>query len=240
MTHADLVKRAGAWLRGTIGCKVVLLEHTSLGEHPDAIGWRGVCRSWVVECKVSRSDFHADQKKYSRRLGRDHRPGFQCYYLVPAGLLQPDDVPDWWGLLWAEARRIRVMKLALPSSARAGEPRQRWSNPLYDGLPGDDRNQRARDQEFQRLYQELRRYQAQGIRYKSGVELTGVTCVCGRRRYPHERPCKRCGGTEHLADSPQRVTGVPPVDESSLPLELSSGTDALRLSGRNPHTGGRS
>jgi hypothetical protein len=67
MTHAQLVNLAVDWLR-RYRCGVVLSEQAcASGEMPDAIGWKGKCRSVVVECKVSRADFLADRLKPFRQ-----------------------------------------------------------------------------------------------------------------------------------------------------------------------------
>ena len=47
MTHARLVAKAVEWLR-RYGCGIVLSEQACVsGEVPDAIGWKGACRSVV-------------------------------------------------------------------------------------------------------------------------------------------------------------------------------------------------
>jgi hypothetical protein len=114
LTHAELVARAERWLRNTRRCGVVLCEPAGAPkEQPDAIGWRGTTFhvSIAVECKVSRSDFLADARKPVRI-----RPGLGVgrlrYYLVPTGLVGPDEVPAGWGLLHADARCIRVAREA--------------------------------------------------------------------------------------------------------------------------------
>lgn len=145
MTHADLVKRAASWLRRTKGCGVVLTEHTTGEEFPDAIGYRRG-GSIMVECKVSRSDFFADQKKPSRQRGQAERPAWQCWYLTPPGLLKPDELQPWWGLLEAGDRLVRVVKA--PNTEMA------W----------DDRDPSVLRHDVRRLYQEVRRYQAQGLK----------------------------------------------------------------------------
>lgn len=195
MTHAELVKRAGAWLRRTIGCGVVVEEHSGGGEHPDAMGWKcGL--SWMVECKVSRSDFFRDRRKSSRQRAFESRPAFQCYYLCPKGLLRVEDMPDYWGLLWAEGRRIVVAKRAQPESSygksRAAHDEYERRHMLNAGFAADERHADAIRDELLRLYQEVRRYQAQGITYRSGVELHGVPCrTCGNKHYPDQK-CKVC------------------------------------------------
>ena len=111
MTHADLVARAERWLRNTRRCGVVLTEASGTGsEIPDAIGWTlGYCpMSTLVECKVSRADFRADQAKTFRdqRFGELAMGRFR-YYMVPAGLIKPHEVPPRWGLLEVRAASVR-------------------------------------------------------------------------------------------------------------------------------------
>lgn len=143
-THAGLVDVAVRWLRTTVNCGVVLREHQTSNEFPDAIGWRGGF-SYMVECKVSRADFFADQKKKGRVDGR--RLAWRCYYLTLPGLLSADEIPDKWGLLELGARgRVRIVK-EVPEQIRHVDDR------------GDIRD------ELYILYSELRRYQLNRITY---------------------------------------------------------------------------
>jgi len=109
MTHAQLVQRAVAWLRHD-RCGIVLSEQAcASGEMPDAIGWKGACRSVVIECKISRADFLADLQKPFRQkpeLGL----GCERFYLTPAGLLRGDKLPTGWGLLECQGRSIRMVR----------------------------------------------------------------------------------------------------------------------------------
>jgi hypothetical protein len=105
MTHAQLVERAVRWLR-TYRCGVVLSEQACVsGEMPDAIGWKRVCHSVLVECKVTRADFLADRAKLFRQKP-EQGVGSERYYLTPAGLVKVEELPAGWGLL--EYRRGRV------------------------------------------------------------------------------------------------------------------------------------
>ncbi|MDQ1389865.1 MAG: hypothetical protein QOF56_3319 [Acidobacteriaceae bacterium] len=98
MTHAQLVEKAVHWLR-RYRCGVVLSEQACVsGEMPDAIGWKRACHSVIVECKVTRSDFLADRAK-PFRLKPDQGVGCERFYLVPAALVRPDELPVGWGLL---------------------------------------------------------------------------------------------------------------------------------------------
>ena len=107
MTHDQLVSRAVAWLRG-YGCGVVLSEQScASGETPDAIGWKRGCHSVIVECKISRTDFLADQEKPFRRQ-LEKAMGCERFYLTPAGLLRLEELPAGWGLLELRGRSVKV------------------------------------------------------------------------------------------------------------------------------------
>ena len=76
---------------------------------PDAIGWKRACHSVVVECKISRADFFADQEKPFRQkpeLGL----GCERFYLTPAGLLHPEELPRGWGLLESAGMTVHVIR----------------------------------------------------------------------------------------------------------------------------------
>lgn len=108
MTHAQLVTRAVEWLR-RYGCGIVLSEQACVsGEVADAIGWKGACRSIVVECKLSRSDFLADRTKPFRQ-NAELGLGCERWYLAPAGLLSDADLPQHWGLLESRAGKLHVV-----------------------------------------------------------------------------------------------------------------------------------
>jgi hypothetical protein len=117
MTHPQLVEKAVNWLR-RYGCGVVLSEQACVsGEMPDAIGWKRACHSVVVECKVSRSDFHADRAKPSRESAR--ALGCERFYLTPAGLCRVQEIPPGWGLLEYKHRQIRIIR---PSVSNLRKP----------------------------------------------------------------------------------------------------------------------
>lgn len=106
-THYELVKRGGIWLTNRKRCGAVILEKNNPlgGEAPDIIGWCNFF-SILIEVKISRADFFADQKKHFRRnlfmgMGK-HR-----YYLCPKDLIHPEELPSKWGLLYATTGQIR-------------------------------------------------------------------------------------------------------------------------------------
>ena len=109
MTHRALVELAVQWLRTQYRCGIVLSEQACCsGETPDVIGWKGRCRSVVVECKVTRGDFLADRAK-PFRTKPEKGVGSERFYLTPASLLKREELPAGWGLL--ELRRARIEML---------------------------------------------------------------------------------------------------------------------------------
>lgn len=119
MTHAELVQRAARWLRNSRRCGVVLTEFVSSSpETPDAIGWTTAGRwSYLVECKMSVSDFYSDSKKQGRTLRRLAGLGRERYYLTPKGVLTVERVQrnrPGWGLLEIVGRQVRVRLKAIP------------------------------------------------------------------------------------------------------------------------------
>jgi hypothetical protein len=127
MTHAELVLRAVRWLRGTEKCGVVFAEMvTSLGETPDAIGWRGTwsgASSILVECKTSVGDLRADALKASR-LNENSGPGRQRYVMIPHDMRGFDlalgptldfglPLLPGWGLLVTGPRQVVPVRRAV-------------------------------------------------------------------------------------------------------------------------------
>jgi len=111
MTHAQLVEKAVRWLR-SYRCGVVLSEQACVsGEMPDAIGWKRANHSVLVECKVTRADFLADRVKPFRSKP-ERGVGCERFYLTPANLLRPEELPTGWGLLELRGRGIEIIQLA--------------------------------------------------------------------------------------------------------------------------------
>jgi hypothetical protein len=109
MTHADLVELAVKWLRGRYRCGIVLSEQACCtGEVPDVIGWKGRCRSVVVECKVTRADFLADRGKPWRQ-NSETAVGCERFYMAPAGLIAAAELPAGWGLLAVRGRKVEIV-----------------------------------------------------------------------------------------------------------------------------------
>ena len=106
MTHQDLVDLAVKWLYRK-GCGYAIGEKvaaTPTGEIPDAIGFKSDF-SILIECKTSRSDFKSDFKK-PFRVDADAGCGNFRFYLCKKDLIQEDEIPKNWGLLYADKRKI--------------------------------------------------------------------------------------------------------------------------------------
>jgi len=134
VTHADLVKIAGRWLRNTASCPVVLEElcaATGNGENPDAIGWY-TGRSMLIECKVSRSDFLADRKK-PFRAEPSRGLGLYRYYMAPRGLLRAAEMPTGWGLLEVSGRRVFLISGYEPKTWHQGRNPWAFERRFHEG-----------------------------------------------------------------------------------------------------------
>jgi len=103
ITHADLVVQARMFLLHTEGCNPVFIEQGSGYEKPDVIGWRDNL-SFVIECKISKTDLKADSSKVFRQeenLGM----GEQRYYLITTALFSEirgcieKYIPEKFGLI---------------------------------------------------------------------------------------------------------------------------------------------
>ncbi len=106
--HAQLVARAVDWLRSKYGCGIILSEqYCATGEVPDVIGWKGLCQSVLVECKVSRSDFLADASKPFRQ-NPEEGLGSKRFYLAPPGIIAREELPKHWGLLESKGREVTM------------------------------------------------------------------------------------------------------------------------------------
>jgi len=62
----------------------------------------------LVECKVTRPDLLADRAK-PFRLEPQQGVGCERFYLVPAGLMRREELPQGWGLLALHRGRIETV-----------------------------------------------------------------------------------------------------------------------------------
>lgn len=128
LTHASLCSLAVTWLKransaGGPNCTVAVSEVAGGwgGEIPDAIGFtlaHDGTASTVIEAKVSRSDFLADKKKPHRQAGG---MGSWRYFMAPAGLIKPEELPEGWGLIDVTPGGIcRVVAGAMKAARKLG------------------------------------------------------------------------------------------------------------------------
>lgn len=109
--HRSLVEVGAKWAKNQ-GFPIIGMELSAqyCREQPDVIAFRATC-SVLIEVKCSRADFLADRKKPERAAGLPTKGlGVYRFYLCPTGLLQVDDVPASWGLLWADRGRVQLVK----------------------------------------------------------------------------------------------------------------------------------
>ncbi|MBP8055118.1 MAG: hypothetical protein KA314_04720 [Chloroflexi bacterium] len=66
----------------------------------------------AYEVKVSRADFTKELKYPQKREGAE-RVANECYFVVPSGLLQFDEIPQGWGLLVMQKDGLKCAKKAM-------------------------------------------------------------------------------------------------------------------------------
>ena len=90
--------------------KYVAVELCTWGsENTDVWGLGNFNDSAIIEVKTSHSDFLADQKKRCRseefaRLG--YQAGRLRWYLCPEGVIKKEELPEKWGLLYWDGKKI--------------------------------------------------------------------------------------------------------------------------------------
>lgn len=99
MTHDEIADFAASRLR-TMGYTFSCSNLTSRKhrEQPDVLGINTQGKSILIEVKISRADFFADQKKPFREKPKKGI-GEQRIYLTSKGLLKPEEIPYGW-MLW--------------------------------------------------------------------------------------------------------------------------------------------
>lgn len=86
------------------GCHFAIIEAACYGENPDVFGIRhGINNhgmgTFLLEAKMSRSDFLADRSK-PHRINPETGVGKYRYYICPTGLIKPEELPNKWGLIY--------------------------------------------------------------------------------------------------------------------------------------------
>lgn len=113
--HYQLCVEGAKWLkkRPYQGYKIIAVELVCIAaENPDVWGTNGY-DSTLIEVKTSRADFLRDRKKFFRqKQGEKYACGNLRYFLTPAGMVKPDEIPTSWGLLEWDNGQINVVKEA--------------------------------------------------------------------------------------------------------------------------------
>lgn len=115
LTHRQVINLSATWLsnlpmRSPMRSMIILREPTTYistygNELPDVIGITDGSSSVNIEVKVSRSDFFADKKKR-----HTHPFGHHKIYACPTGLINPEEIPEKWGLLYVNGRGGKLVK----------------------------------------------------------------------------------------------------------------------------------
>lgn len=152
MTHREVAERATRFIKRIHGCIVGAFEYSggwSGAERVDGICWN-YYGSFMVEAKVSRSDFLADKKKAFRQKPAEGVGKFR-YFACPVGLIKPEELPPRWGLIYVDARGRCSMPVGKGCRERTGRkekhPEHGWMQDVFvrhgsDGEWEFERNER--------------------------------------------------------------------------------------------------
>lgn len=115
MTHRNLCIKGAKYLRSKgihdfHRAQYSVCELERVGECPDAFGWGG-SSTQLIEAKVSRGDFLSDKNKLWR-IRPAYGLGRYRSYICPIDLIKPEDLPEFWGLLYVndKGKIIEVVK----------------------------------------------------------------------------------------------------------------------------------
>ena len=111
LTHDQIADIGAAWVkRKGFPVSFSNMRSAAYGEQPDVLGFNAYGFTFLLESKVTRSDFFADQNKPWRTGGKesigDHRG-----YITPANLLKPSEIPYGWWLLEVHGKNKPVVKI---------------------------------------------------------------------------------------------------------------------------------
>lgn len=107
ITHRNLCIKGTKYLRSKgihpyHRAQYAVCELERAGECPDAFGWGG-CSTQLIEVKVSRADYFSDKKKLWRNIPNRGLARYRSY-LCPADLIKPEELPEYWGLLYSDCK----------------------------------------------------------------------------------------------------------------------------------------
>ena len=104
--------------------KYVTIEICTWGsENTDVWGLANFNDSVVIEVKTSHADFLADQKKWCRgeqAANLNLQAGALRWYLCPEGVIKKEELPEKWGLLYWDGKKIYPVVGPKPFFGTAG------------------------------------------------------------------------------------------------------------------------
>ncbi len=104
MSHTEITQHVVDFLF-EMGYRIVCKEmHSRVTEVPDIYAVDKV-GSLVIEVKSTRKDFLADQKKQFRQRPTEGLGTFR-YYASYEGIINIEDLPPKWGLMWVDANGV--------------------------------------------------------------------------------------------------------------------------------------
>lgn len=135
ISHYSLCEKTAGWAMRKYNGHISLWEYQNWvsGEHPDVLMYGSNGETYLFEIKISRADFLQDakkiaRKKYKPKVGLYSRNvhveaflkaeapelyyieaphlGQRRYYVCPKGLIQPEEIPEGWGLYWFSGSRF--------------------------------------------------------------------------------------------------------------------------------------
>lgn len=133
-------------------------------------------RSVAYEVKVSRTDFMRELEDPTKR-GAAEKVAGECWFLTPAGLVRPDEVPENWGLVVAaEDGQLRTLKMPrqgetpMPSMVFFAAVARRSCDPRMDPIVATLLGQELTFSRLQRLVEKA----SSGARRARGVATFGA------------------------------------------------------------------
>lgn len=108
LSHKALCDKASTWAKNN-GNPVVFNELVcACHENADVLAFNA-SDSTMIEVKYSRSDFLKDKTKWFRKLRAETCGNYKYYYCVE-GVIRPEEIPDYWGLIYyyPKSRKSRI------------------------------------------------------------------------------------------------------------------------------------
>ena len=109
MTHRELVDLSHKFVLKNMSCGFAVKElKTTCKEIVDVLGFGAWGHSILLEIKTSFADFKRDAKK-SFRINPAEGVGKYRFYVCPKNLIQVEDLPDNWGLIWEDNGKLEII-----------------------------------------------------------------------------------------------------------------------------------